>query len=83
MKAHDYDTCLTAVYGRIFANSVAEAIAQGDCLSATAISGVLAEAGAEFDAFSECGGVAEFIEAEPDVVQKEIAKAEEHRSDRR
>ena len=82
VKAHDYDTCLTAVYGKIFAHAAAEAIAQGDCLSAKAISTVLADAGADFDAFSTCGGTAKAIEAEPEVVEKEIKKAEEHRSRR-
>lgn len=77
VKAHDYGICLTAVYGKIFACASAEAIAQGDCLSAEAISDVLAKAGASFDAHSTCGGVADAIE--PEVVQKEIKNAEAHR----
>lgn len=61
--------------------AAAEAITLGECLSSEAISEVLAEAGANFDAFSTCGSDATVMEAEPEVVEQEIAKAEALRAD--
>lgn len=60
--------------------AAAEAITLGDCLSAEAISDVLAEVGANFDAFSTCGGEATVMEAAPAVAEEEMAKADAMRS---
>lgn len=60
--------------------AAAEAITAGECLSSEAISDVLAEVGASFDAFSTCGAEATVMEAEPEVVEQEIEKAEELRA---
>jgi len=41
--------------------AVSEAIVKGDCMNSEAISRVLTEAGADFNAYSTCGMTAEAI----------------------
>ena len=63
--------------------ATAHAITLGECESAGAIADSLAKAGGEFDAFSTCGGEADVMEAEPELVEKEIEKAEAFRAARK
>jgi hypothetical protein len=69
--------------GSEYMQATAEAITLGECMNSNAISGVLAEAGAKFDAFSTCGPSANSMEAPPDVVLEEIARADAARAARR
>ena len=57
--------------------ATASAIVKGECMNSEAISDVLAEVGGNFDAFSTCGQTATVMEAEPDVVEKEVEAANE------
>lgn len=63
--------------------ATAVAITKGECMHSQAISEVLTEAGAEFDAYSTCGEIADVLEAEPAVVEEEIKAANEARDARK
>lgn len=52
-------------------------------MNAEAISEVLTEAGADFDAYSTCGETAEVLLAEPAVVEEEIKAANAARQARK
>ena len=55
--------------------ATAEAITLGECMHSEAISDVLTEVGGDFDAFSTCGGEATVMEAQPEVVEREVQAA--------